>query len=120
MKRESPRTRLLKMKYLKGFNPKKPTVELIKRFKEEQLPKSSYLNTNTRGKYINELTLDQAEYISYALKNGSDKLKLLCKLYYFCRLYKNLEEEGMTEEEFDMFVEEEFNDNNEQNSDIDF
>ena len=120
MKKESPRTRLFKIKFVENFNPKKPNSELVKLFKEEKLPNSSYLNSNTRGKFVNELTLDQAEYIAYELQNGTDKIKLLVKLYYFCRLYKNLKEERMSEEEFDMFLEEEFGNKKTDDDIIDF
>ena len=112
--------RMFQIQHLDDFNPKKPTVGLVKLFKETQLPKSSYLNSNTRGKFVNELTLDQAEYISYELENGADKMKMLVKLYYFCRLYKNLEEEGMSEIMFDKFVDEEFQKENAEEEDIHF
>ena len=95
-------------KYIVGYNPKKPSVELQSIIKETQLPKSGYLNTTMRGKFISELTIDELEYVGFDLKNGQDKLKMICKLDYFIRLYNILDKEGITEKEFDELVAEEF------------
>ena len=111
MKRVSPRVKLFQVKYVDNFNPKEPSEDLIDLFKETTLPKSSYLNKGTRGKLVSELTLDQAEFIAFDLENGSDKMKDLVRLFFFCKLYANLEKEKMSEEDFDMFVKEEFTKN---------
>ena len=117
MRKRSPRTKLFIKKYIEEFNPKNPSIEVMELFNNTKLPSSSYLNTSTRGKNINELSLDQLEYVAYNLKNGSEKMKLICRLRFLCKLYNDREEEGITEKEFDSIMEDEFK---KENDEIDF
>lgn len=109
----NPRARLFHKKYIAGYNPKSPSSELMDLIKNTTLPKSGYLNTSMRGKPIIDLTIDELEYIGFDLRNGQDKLKMMCKLYYFIKLFLALDTERISEEDFDMLVKEEFDEQNE-------
>ena len=104
----NPRARLFHRKYIVGYNPKNPSNDLMELIRNTTLPKSGYLNTTMRGKPITELTIDELEYVGFDLRNGQDKLKMMCKLYYFIKLHTMLDTEGISEEDFDELVKDEF------------
>lgn len=95
-KTNSPRVKLMMKKLANGFNPFNPTVELANEVKRITLPSSGYLGKAMRGKTLKELTLEQLEYYAFDLKQGDEKNKFVAKLYYFYRLTKVMEDEGLT------------------------
>jgi len=100
--------RMFERKLRKGFNPTDPSAELLKSINEERLSKSRWFNPDTKGKLLTELSIDQLEYIAFKLENGSHRLHILAELYYFIRLYEELDKQGLDEEDFKWAFKEHF------------
>lgn len=108
-KTNSPRVKLMRKRLTKDFNPFNPTDELVAEVRKITLPKSNYIGTAMRGKTFKELTLEQLEYYAFDLKQGDEKNKFVAKLYYFYRLTKVMDEEGLTREDIMEMVDDTFN-----------
>ncbi len=104
-KMSTPRGRIFKAKYLSEYNPYNPSVTLLEEFENTFLPKSGYLNKNTRGKPLSELTLDQLEWVAFELENGSEKLRFLAKLDFYIRLVQDGIEQSIMESEMETVFE---------------
>ena len=100
--------RMFERKLRKDFNPTDPSVELLKSINEERLSKSRWFNPDTKGKLLTELSIDQLEYIAFKLENGSHRLHILAELYYFIRLYEELDKQGLDEDDFKWAFKEHF------------
>lgn len=100
--------RMFERKFRKGFNPTEPNDELMGIINEERLSKSRWFNPDTKGKLLTELSIDQLEYIAFRLENGSHRLHILAELYYFIRLYQELDKQGLDEEDFNWAFKEHF------------
>ena len=92
--------KMLERKFKKGFNPLNPNSELMDAIESERLSKSRWFNPETKGKLLIELTFAQLEYIAFKLENGSYRLHLLSELYYFIRLSKELDSQGLDSDDF--------------------
>ena len=100
--------KMFERKFKKKFNPIEPNEELVEVIKSERLSKSRWFNPDTKGKLLTELSLDQIEYIAFKLENGSHRLHILAELYYFIRLYQELEKQSLDEEDFKWAFKEHF------------
>lgn len=100
--------RMFERKLKKGFNPTEPSNELMEAINKERLSKSRWFNPDTKGKLLTELSLDQLEYIAFRLENGSHRLHTLAELYYFIRLYEELDNQGLNEDDFEWAFKEHF------------
>jgi len=100
--------KMFERKFKKDFDARNPTNELMQLIKDERLSKSRWFNPDTKGKLLTELSLEQLEYIAFRLENGSHKLHIIAELYYFIRLYLDLENQGLNEDDFEWALTEHF------------
>jgi len=97
-KRENPKARAFKLKFLDTFNPKEPSEKLMQHLQEVVLPKSGYLNVQDRGQKLLDLELDRIEYIAYRCEQCTAEQVLKSQLVYYIKWWEELELEGDTED----------------------
>ena len=85
----TPKSKLFYNRYVKNFNPYTPSDDLLGVLNESRLPKASYLNVETRGLVISEMSIEQASYIGYGCKGIPEEFRLLGKIKYFIEMAKD-------------------------------
>lgn len=85
----TPKSKLFYNRYVKNFNPYNPSDNLLGVLNESRLPKSGYLNKETRGLLISEIDIEQASYIGYSCEKISEEFRLLGKIKYFIEMAKD-------------------------------
>lgn len=99
---------ILKRKYLKEFDPREPTDELLDAIKNTRSPKHASLSKGLRDVSLSELPMDTLEYIAYELNFRTTITKFYAKLQYYILMYENLHNIGIDENDFKDAVKEEF------------
>lgn len=85
--KSSPKERVFIKKYIDTFNPINPSKKLMEHLDTIILPKSSYLNKETRGKKLLELSLDKVEYLFGRCEHCTSDIKLIARVVYYIKWY---------------------------------
>jgi len=86
---KTPKGKLFYLKYIKDFNPYNPSDKLLNVLDTRTVSKSSYITPDLRGKKFSEITIENAEYIAYKAKMGTEDSRILAELKYFIELTKD-------------------------------
>ena len=90
----------------KKVNLKDPNESFLVWLGTVILPKSNYLNKKIRGKNLLEIDFNALEYIAFTCKQCNKLLKKQALYLYFIKLYQNLSNHDLDEDEYDDLVEE--------------
>jgi hypothetical protein len=107
---KTPKGKLFYNRWIKNFNPYNPESGLIDILTKTLVSSSSYIKPSMRKKKFIDLNLEEASYIGYEAKMGTDDSRLLAKIKYFIELTKdetvskNDVEEMLSDEEVGLIV----------------
>lgn len=86
---KTPKAKLFYKRYVEDFNPYEPKKELLEILESKRVSSSGYIKPALRGKKFSEITIEDASYIGYEAKMGTDDSRLLAKLKYYIELTKD-------------------------------
>jgi len=95
-------------KFVIGFDPRKPTDELMEALALSKTNGTSRLNPATRNKRLIDLNIEQLEFLAFEYKNSSALQKVLSQLCWFVKANEQLEKLFITDDELNGMFKEHF------------